>query len=127
MSSTKLESIFRTEKHIKTTNDAIDNYVGYLEDSFIVSKARKYNIKGNSYINSPYKVYFEDIGVRNARLFFKQIEKSHLLENVVYNELRYRGYFVDVGEIDVNEPTNRKDKNGKTIYAKKNLEVDFIV
>ncbi len=126
VSPTKLESMLKTEKHLKTTNDTIDNYVDYFEDSFIVSKAKKFNIKGNSYINSPYKIYFEDIGVRNARLQFKQIEENHLLENVVYNELRYRGYFVDVGKVDINEATNRKDKNNKTIYAKKDLEVDFI-
>lgn len=126
ISPTKLEKTFNSVKHVKATNDTIDNYIASLEDSFIVSKARKYNIKGNSYINSPYKIYFEDIGIRNARLFFKQIEETHLLENIVYNELRYRGYFFDFGEIDINEPTDRKDKNGKTIYSKKNLEVDFI-
>ncbi len=126
ISPTKLEKTFNSVKHVKASNDTIDNYIVSLEDSFIVSRARKYNIKGNSYINSPYKIYFEDIGIRNARLFFKQIEETHLLENVVYNELRYRGYFVDFGEIDINEPTDRKDKNGKTIYSKKNLEVDFI-
>ena len=126
VSPSKLEDIFHSNKHIKVTDDTIDQYISYLQDSFLVSKAKKYNIKGNAYINTPYKVYFEDIGVRNARLFFKQIEEGHLMENIVYNELRYRGYFVDVGEVNVNEMTNRKDKNGKNIYKENSLEVDFI-
>lgn len=126
VSPSKLEDIFRSNKHVQATDDTIDQYIDYLQDSFLVSKAKKYNIKGNAYINTPYKVYFEDIGVRNARLLFKQIEEGHLMENIVYNELRYRGYFVDVGEINVNEMTDRKDKNGKNIYKESSLEVDFI-
>lgn len=126
VSPTKLENLFRGQKGINVTNDTVDHYIDYLQQSFIVNKAKKYSIKGNKYINAPYKVYFEDIGVRNARLQFKQIEETHILENIVYNELRYRGFFVDVGEVEINAKTDRKDKNGKTIYERKKLEVDFI-
>ena len=126
ISPTSLERTFKSEKNVKITNDTIDNYINYFMDSFVVSKAKKYNIKGKGYINSPYKVYFEDIGVRNSRLDFKQIEETHLMENIIYNELRYRGFNVDVGEVDYNEISDRLDKNGKRIYDKKKLEVDFI-
>ena len=97
-----------------------------MEEAFVISKARKYNIKGKKYISSPFKIYFEDIGVRNARLNFRQIEETHIMENIIYNELRYRGFLVDAGEISVNEKTDRVDANGKHIYEKKQLEVDFI-
>lgn len=124
-SPTKLEKAFRS-KNINITNDTISKYIGYFKDAFVVSIARKYNIKGKAYIDTPYKIYFEDIGVRNARLDFLQIEETHLMENVIYNELRYRGFSVSVGEVDINEVTDRIDKNGKKIYAQKKLEVDFI-
>lgn len=107
VSPSSLERTFRSEKKVKVTDDTIKRYIGFFEDSFIVSKAMKYNIKGKAYINTPYKVYFEDIGVRNARLSFRQIEETHLMENIIYNELRYRGYSVDVGEVDANEATDR--------------------
>lgn len=102
------------------------SFIGYFEDAFIVSKVLKYNIKGRKYIGSPYKLYFEDVGVRNARLNFRQIEEPHIMENIIYNELRFRGYNVDVGEVDVSEKTDRIDVNGKAIYAQKSLEVDFV-
>lgn len=124
-SPTKLERTFRS-KNINITNDTISRYINYFSDAFVVSIAKKYDIKGKNYIDTPYKIYFEDIGIRNARLDFLQIEESHLMENVIYNELRYRGFSVSVGQIDVNEVTNRIDKNGKKIYAQKSLEVDFI-
>ena len=98
----------------------IDKYIDYLADAFIVSKAHRYDIKGKKYIGSPYKIYFEDIGLRNARLNFRQIEATHIMENIVYNELRYRGYNVDVGVIEIRE----KDENGKEV--KKQVEIDFI-
>ena len=82
--------------------------------------------KGRKYIGSPFKIYFEDIGVRNSRLGFRQIEETHIMENIIYNELRYRGFSVDVGEINISEKTNRVDVNGKNIYVQKALEVDFI-
>lgn len=121
-----LKKTFKSEKKVIVTDDTINNYINHFQDSFVVSKALKYNIKGKKYINTPYKVYFEDIGVRNARTDFRQIEETHLMENIIYNELRYRGYNVSVGEVDINEMTDRIDCNGKKIYKKKALEVDFI-
>lgn len=126
VSPTSLENAFKQRKNVSTTNDTIDDYISHFEESFVVSKSKKYNIKGKSYINSPYKIYFEDIGVRNAVTEFKQIEESHILENIIYNELRYRGYHVDVGEVTVYEATDRVDINDKKIYASKNIEVDFV-
>lgn len=126
VSPSSLEKTFKSEKKVIVTDDTINNYINHFQDSFVVSKALKYNIKGKKYINTPYKVYFEDIGVRNARTDFRQIEETHLMENIIYNELRYRGYNVCVGEVDINEMTNRIDCNGKKIYKKKALEVDFI-
>lgn len=82
--------------------------------------------KGRKYIGAPFKLYFEDVGVRNARLNFRQIEESHLMENILYNELRYRGFSVDVGTVEISEKTDRIDVNGKVIYAPKELEVDFV-
>ena len=124
-SPTKLEKAFKS-KNINLTNDTISRYINHFKDAFVVSVAKKYNIKGKNYIDSPYKIYFEDIGIRNALLDFQQIEETHLMENVIYNELRYRGFSVSVGQVDINEVTNRIDKNGKKIYAQKSLEVDFI-
>ena len=86
----------------------------------IISKAHRYNVKGRKYIGTPLKYYFEDIGLRNARLGFRQIEETHLMENIIYNELRYRGYSVDVGVVEKRE-TN---ENGRQI--RKSLEIDFI-
>ena len=93
----------------------IMTFVEYLKDAYVIATAQKYNIKGKKYIASPFKIYFEDIGVRNARLNFRQIEETHIMENIIYNELRYRGFSVDVGEINVSEKTNRLDVNGKSI------------
>lgn len=107
-------------------DQTIDQYIHYFEDAFLIEIAKKYNIKGRKYIGSPYKVYFEDIGVRNAQLNFRQIEETHIMENIIYNELRYRGYNVDVGEVNINEASDRLDQNGKKIYVHKSLEVDFI-
>lgn len=126
VSPTSLEKTFKSKKNINITDDTIDNYISHFQDSFVISKTFKYNIKGKEYINTPYKVYFEDIGVRNAKTNFNQIEESHIMENIIYNELRYRGYKVSVGEVDVNELTEKIDSNGKKIYKKKSLEVDFI-
>ncbi len=125
-SPTKLEKTFKSIKNVDASNDTINSYINHFEDAFVVSKTLKYNIKGKAYINTPYKVYFEDIGVRNALTDFRQIEETHLMENVIYNELRYRDLSVSVGEIDINEASDRFDKNNKRIYVKKALEVDFI-
>lgn len=126
ISPTSLEKRFKVERNITFSNDTINNYINNFMDSFVVSKSLKFNIKGKKFNNTPYKVYFEDIGVRNARLSFNQIEESHLFENIIYNELRYRGFKVFVGEIDINEKSEKLDKNNKNIYIKKSLEVDFI-
>ena len=126
VSPSNLEKTFKLNKNIIMCDDTISNYINHFQDAFVISIAKKYNIKGKAYINTPYKVYFEDIGVRNAKTNFSQIEESHIMENIIYNELRYRGFNVSVGEIDVNEMTDRIDINGNHIYKKKSLEVDFI-
>lgn len=122
----KLEKLFKSVRKTSVTDDTINALIDHFQDAFVVSKTLKYNIKGKAYINTPYKVYFEDVGVRNAVTDFSQIEETHLMENIIYNELRYRGFHVSVGEIDVNEPSDRLDKNGKKIYVRKPLEVDFV-
>lgn len=93
----------------------------FLEDAFLVEKSIRYNIKGKKYINTLAKYYFSDLGIRNALLGFRQQEETHIMENIIYNELRTRGYHVDVGMVEVREP----DKSGKLI--RKQLEVDFVV
>ncbi len=118
---TKLEKTFKSEMKINFSHSAIDSYLDCLEDAFIISKAYKYNIKGKHYIGTPYKIFFEDVGLRNARLNFRQIEENHIMENILYNELRIRGYSVDVGVVE----WFGKDKNSKTI--RKEYEVDFVV
>ncbi len=94
--------------------------VDYFEDSFLIESAQRYDIKGKSYIETPKKYYFSDLGLRNARINFRQIEQTHAMENVIYNELRMRGYRVDVGVV----PAAERDKSGKVI--RKQLEVDFV-
>lgn len=98
----------------------VDRYIGHMEDAFMLSRVKRFNIKGRKYIGTPYKIYFEDIGLRNARLNFRQIEGTHIMENVIYNELRYRGYQVDVGVVESRE----KDVKGKEIRVQR--EIDFI-
>ena len=122
----KLSNTFKSISKKNVTDDTITSFVKYFEEAFVISKAKKYSIKGKKYISSPFKIYFEDIGVRNARLNFRQIEETHIMENIIYNELRYRCFLVDAGELSVNEKTDRIDVNGKPIYEKKQLEVDFI-
>ncbi len=116
----KLSKTYKSEKNKVISDKTINNYIEYFEDSFLINKAKRYNIKGKKYINSPYKFYFEDIGLRNARLNFRQTEENHIMENIIYNELKIRGYNVDVGIVEVFEA----DKKGKTLF--KNYEVDFI-
>lgn len=126
INTNKIVNSFKSVTGSTISNDTVYSYIKCFEEAFIISKSLKYNIKGRKYIASPYKIYFEDLGVRNARLNFRQLEETHLMENVLYNELRYRGFNVDVGQLDIRESTDRKDKNGKIIYASKSLEVDFI-
>ena len=116
----KLSRTYKSEKNKIISDKTINNYIRYFEDSFLINKAKRYNIKGKKYINSPYKFYFEDIGLRNARLNFRQTEENHIMENIIYNELKIRGYNVDVGVTQVFST----DINGKTVL--KNYEVDFI-
>ena len=116
----KLANTFRSEKKTSISYDTVKEYIDYLIDSFLVEKSTRYDIKGKRYINSPYKYYFMDLGLRNARINFRQSEKSHLMENIVYNELRTRGFNVDVGVV----PVVTKDKDGK--QKRSTLEVDFI-
>ncbi len=116
------DSLLRT----KLSKETIDQYITYFVEAFLINKVKRYNVKGRKIISTPYKIYFEDVGIRNARLNFHQIEETHLMENIIYNELRYRGLDIDVGEVDVYKKTDRKDVNNKDIYAVKTLEVDFI-
>ncbi len=115
----KIVSTFKSIKKSKISANTIDKFIGYFEDSFILKRVYRYDVKGRKYIETPYKIYFEDMGLRNARLNFRQIEPTHLMENIIYNELRYRGYMVDVGMVMKRENINNKD-------TKKQLEVDFI-
>ena len=116
----KLKNTFHSVKKSKITSATILNYLEYFEDSFLVEAATRYDIKGKAYINTPRKYYFSDPGLRNARVNFRQYEPTHMIENVIYNELRMRGYSVDVGIVSVVE----KDSAGKMV--RKQLEVDFV-
>jgi len=116
----KLSDTFKSVKNVSIHPDTIGKYLEYLEDSFLISKARRFDVKGKKYISTPYKCYFSDIGLRNSRLNFRQIEETHLMENVIYNELLIRGYNVDVGLVEY----SYYDKNKKKIQ--KQLEVDFV-
>ena len=116
----KIQATFKSSIGSAISINTIRQYIEYLEDAFIISKAQRYNIKGRKYIGTPLKYYFEDIGLRNARLGFRQVEETHLMENIIYNELRYRGYSVDVGVVENREMS----ENGKQI--RKALEIDFV-
>ncbi len=116
----KLANTFKSVKGKVISDKTLKKYLDYLIDAFLVSKAKRYDIKGKKYINSPAKYYFEDIGLRNARLEFRQTEENHIMENIIYNELRIRGFRVDVGLVE----HYSKDENKKSV--KKQLEVDFV-
>ena len=122
----KIENIFKSVYHIDITNDTIANYITWFEQAFLLNKALRYNIKGRRYIGTPYKIYFEDIGIRNASLNFREVDETDLIENIVYNELRYRGFNVDVGVVTIKKKTDRKDKNGDWIYVDSDTECDFV-
>lgn len=111
----KISDTFKTVKNSGICATTVSKYISHLEDAFLISCVKRYDVKGRRYIDTPYKVYFEDVGLRNARLNFRQIEETHIMENIIYNELRYRGYNVDVGVVE----TREKDK-------RKQLEIDFI-
>ena len=116
----KLKNTFHSVKKSKITSATIKKYLSYFEDSFLLEAADRYDIKGKAYIDTPKKYYFSDLGLRNARLNFRQTEPTHAMENVIYNELRMRGYSVDVGVVPVAE------KNAEGSVIRKQLEVDFI-
>lgn len=117
---TKIENTFKTVKRIGVSKNTIKQYLEMLEESFLVRKAVRYDVKGRKYIDTPHKYYFEDLGLRNARIGFRQVEKTHLMENMVYNELCLQGYTVDVGVVT----HNTKDAEGRSLRVQ--LEVDFV-
>lgn len=116
----KIADTFLSVLQEKISDYTVNKYIDYMEDAFMISRVKRYDIKGRKYIGTPYKIYFEDVGLRNARLNFRQIESTHIMENIIFNELRYRGYRVDVGMVESRE----KDKNGKDIRVQR--EIDFI-
>lgn len=116
----KLSNTFASAKNVKLSANTISSYLNYLQDAFLIERAVRYDIKGKKYINTPAKYYFVDLGLRNARLSFRQQEYTHIMENVIYNELRLRGYSVDVGVVE-----NVEKENG--VFVRKKLEVDFVV
>ena len=118
---TRISNTFASERQISYTNKTISKHIDYLEEAFLISKASRYDIKGRKYIGANLKYYFTDLGLRNARLNFRQQEPTHIMENIVYNELLIRGYNVDTGIIDL----YGKDQEGKRV--RKQLEVDFVV
>lgn len=117
---TKLSNTFKSVKNVSLSSQTIAKYLEYLSESFLLNKTVRYNIKGKKYINTLSKYYFSDIGLRNAILDMRQIEETHIMENIIYNELVVRGYSVDVGMVEM----KKQDKNGKWIRIQ--LEVDFI-
>lgn len=117
---TKLANTFLSEKKVTLSDKTIKAYLDYICDSFLVEKAQRYDVKGKKYVNTPYKYYFVDLGLRNARLNFRQLEKTHMMENVIYNELRIRGFNVDVGIV----PVTVRDSEGR--QKRVNYEIDFV-
>lgn len=117
----RLVNTFKSEANMAISPNTIQSYLSYLQDAFVISEALRFNVKGRKYIGTETKYYFEDTGIRNAAIGFRQVEYNHVMENVVYNELRLRHFNVDVGQVDVFE----RDKEGKLL--RKNLEIDFVV
>ncbi len=116
----KLSDTFRSIKHKTMSQNTIKKYIGYFEDSFLIDSAFRYDIKGKKYIDTPVKYYFTDLGLRNARINFRQVEETHAMENIIFNELKVRGFNVDVGVVK----TNEVDRSGKNI--RKQREIDFV-
>lgn len=117
----RLSNTFDSERHIRIAPDTIDTYIGYFLEAYLIQKAERYDVRGRKYIKTPAKYYYSDPGLRNARLGFRQLEETHLMENILYNDLIRRGFDVDVGVVE----QNTKDNAGKKI--RKQLEVDFVV
>lgn len=116
----KLSNTFKTVKNVSVSPATLKSYIDYFADAFLIEQANRYDVKGKKYIGTPMKFYFSDLGLRNALLNFRQLEKTHQMENVIYNELRNRGYNVDVGVVSVN------GKNAQGISCRNQLEVDFV-
>jgi predicted AAA+ superfamily ATPase len=116
----KIEHTFKSVKQETLSRNTIESYLDILEDTFLIKKTNRYDIKGRKYINTPSKYYFVDMGLRNARLNFRQLEDTHMMENIIFNELIQRGYNVDIGVVEVSE----KNENGN--YVRKSLEIDFV-
>lgn len=116
----KIVATFNSVIQSDISLNTVRSYIEYLEDAFIISEANRYDVKGRKYIGTPLKYYFEDVGLRNARLGFRQVEETHLMENIIYNELRIRGFSVDVGVV----MKRKRTKAG--VQEKKQLEIDFI-
>ena len=119
-SAEKITNTFHSEKKSKITRNTVAKFIDYLEDAFLISSASRYDIKGKRYIGAPKKFYFTDLGLRNARLNFRQFEETHLMENAIYNELLYRGFNVDVGVVELAQ------KNDSGSVSRKSLEIDFV-
>ena len=118
--ASKLETTFRSVIHSDISLNTIRTYIDHLKDAFIVNEVNRYDVKDRKYIGTPLKYYFEDVGLRNARLGFRQLEETHLMENIIYNELRVRGYRVDVGVVV------KRSRTEEGVQEKKQLEIDFV-
>lgn len=117
----KIADTFKSRLHSSISNNTISKYIDYLKEAFVISEAQRYDVKGRKYIGSPVKYYFEDVGLRNALLDFRQVEETHLMENIIYNELRMRGYNVDVGNVK-----QRYIDKASSSKLTKHLEIDFV-
>ena len=117
---TKLSNTFQSLKNKSITRNTIEKYIEYIKDSFLIDEARQYDIKGKKYINSPRKYYFSDLGLRNARINFRQLEESHSMENIIFNELKLRGFNVDIGIVE------QRIKDNKGNEQRKKIEIDFV-
>ena len=117
----KLSKTFKSVKNVNISSSTISKYIDYFAEAYIVNKAERYDIKGKKYMETPLKYYYTDVGLRNARLNFRQMEENHIMENIIYNELIAREFNVDVGVVEY----NHKDQNGKKIRSQ--LEIDFVV
>ena len=116
----KLENTYKSEINLSISVNTINHYLECLEDAFLIERSDRYDVKGRKYISTQQKYYFTDLGLRNSILNFRQFEETHLMENAIYNELRYRGYSIDIGIVEINE----RQINGK--YIRKQIEIDFI-
>ena len=116
----KISDTIRSMSNISISQNTITSYIGHLEDAFLISESKRYDVKGKSYFEYPYKYYCEDIGLRNARIGFRQQEMTHIMENIIYNELQYRDFNVDVGVVEY----NHRNESGKSVRSR--LEIDFV-